>query len=307
MVFHKYGKIKPIGYEENAELLTSPEDDIYIEEKIDGGNFRFMLKDGRIIFGSRTQSIGDSTREIGGNWKRCVEYIKEKLPTKDLEKLKPESSSFVFYGECCIKHTFDYDWEKIPPYLGFDILDLNTDKFLGYEEKLNIFTELGLHMVPLIKIVKAKDIIKLDDSIVPKSVYSSPSSPPEHQQAEGIVFKNYNKQIFAKYVREKFKEENRKTFGEGKKFAKNDDERIVAIYCTNSRIEKNIYKLLDYGNKLELPLMKHLPKEVLTDIYEENWNEICFSSWSVNFKNIRKKITGRCLNVLKKMITNSAL
>ncbi|MDP2692222.1 MAG: hypothetical protein Q8O88_01120 [bacterium] len=138
------------------------------------------------------------------------------------------------------------------------------------------------------------------DDIVPQSAYA-------RDRAEGIVFKNYTKQIFAKYVTEKFKEVNKETFGGNKKYSQNDSDRLVCMFCTNSRIEKNLFKLLDEGNKLEMPLMTQLPKRVLNDMMEEHWKEICMSSWSINFRDTRKKVTGRCAAVLRQMITNNVL
>ncbi len=301
MTFHKYPKIKILGHEDNEDILANPEDEIVIEEKIDGANFRFMLKEGRIIFGSRTQSIGDDQKEIGGNWKRCVEFIK----SKHAEDTTHFFESYIYYGECCVKHTMAYNWETMPPFLGFDIYDLKEEKFIDCLEKEDVFADAGLPEVPHIKIVKAKDIKELTDADVPESKYYAIST--EDKQAEGIVLKNYKTQTMAKYVREKFKEANRETFGGGKKYAENDDERIVAMFCTNARIDKCTFKLLDEGFKIEMPLMATLPKKVIEDIYEEHWNEICMSSWSVNFKNIRKKVTARCLAVLKQMIVNNSL
>ena len=43
MTFHKYHKIKLLGNEDNQGILSDPDDDIIIEEKMDGGNFRFMI------------------------------------------------------------------------------------------------------------------------------------------------------------------------------------------------------------------------------------------------------------------------
>ncbi len=293
--FKKYPKIKQLGHEENEELLKDPEDEIVIEEKIDGANFRFMIKDKKIIFGSRTQQLEDDS---GGNWKRCIEFIKEKFEKTERQFLE----GYIYYGECITKHTMDYDWEKILPFLGFDIYDLETNKFI--EEKDVAFAKMGLPNIPQIKVVQAKDIKSLTDDDVPISKYASPSS--KDQKAEGIVLKNYNKQIMAKYVREKFKEANRETFGQSGKFTETDDDRIVAMYCTNARIDKIIFKLIDDGHKLETKLMEHLPKRVMEDIYEEHWKEICWSKWSINFHQVRKKISKRCFSVLKQVITNNA-
>jgi hypothetical protein len=298
MTFSKYHKLRILGHLENKGILSDPEDTIIIEEKIDGANFRFMIKDGDIIFGSRTQQLEHNS---GGNWKRCIEYIKDRFENKETKFCE----GYIYYGECCVKHTMSYNWEEIPPFLGFDILSLKTGRWLGFVKRTSMFTDAALKIVPFIKKIKAKDMEQLTDKDVPVSKYASPSS--EDQQAEGIVIKNYPKQLMAKYVREKFKEQNRTAFGGGKKFAADDDSRIVAAFCTNARIDKALFKLIDDGHKLDMPLMQYLPKAVTEDIYEEHWKDICFSSWSVNFKSIRKKITTRCLNVLKQVIINSAL
>ena len=294
----KYPKIHPLGADENKDIFLVPDDEIIMEEKVDGANFRFVMRDGRIIFGSRTQSIGDSEQEIGGNWKRCVEYLKEKLTGKNLP------SNLMFVGECMVQHSIAYDWERVPPYLGIDVMDLSTGQYLTYNEKKTMFENLDLNIVPLIGVMPVSHLLKtypkFEDSMVPKSnYYPGP--------AEGIVFKNYSKQLMAKYVTDKFKEVNRETFGGGKKFAENDDERIVAMFCPNSRIDKIIFKMLDEGYKLEMQMMAELPRRVIQDIMEENWKEICMSTWSVNFRNTRKKITNRCVSVLKQIMTNQAL
>ena len=293
-VFSKYPKIKYLGDEENKDLLVDPEEKIIIEEKIDGANFRYMIKDNRIIFGSRNQAIGDSEIEIGGNWKRCVEYIKEKY-TKN-----PFPEGYLYYGECIIKHSMSYDWDKIPPFLGFDILSFDTEKFIQYENKKQIYNKSNIELVPLIKKIKAKELKEFTDEDIPQSKYST-------SRAEGVVFKNYKNQVFAKYVAAKFKETHRKTFGGGKKHAKDDGEVFIAIYCTNARIEKCIFKLIDSGVKLDMLMMRDLMKMVFNDIIEENWKEICWSTYSLNFPKLRSEIGKRCVLILKQMIVNNIL
>jgi hypothetical protein len=157
-----------------------------------------------------------------------------------------------------------------------------------------------LPVVPHIKICKASELLKWDDNIVPQSQYYD-------GQAEGLVFKNYDKQLMAKWVVTKFKEDNKKVFGGSKRKAKNDNEMLIAIYCTNRRIDKCILALINEGHKLDMPLMHHLPKKVYSDIMEEHWREVCFSHWSVNFKDILKLISQRCLAVLKNAIANNAI
>ncbi len=126
-------------------------------------------------------------------------------------------------------------------------------------------------------------------------------------EMEGLMIKNYDKQMFGKYVTEKFKEVNKAVFGQSKKYAANDSERLVAIYCTNPRIDKQVFKLIDQGEKLDMTMMTKLPKMVVEDIFEEHWREIGWSNWSINFKEFRSKVAQRCVAILRQLMTNNAL
>lgn len=297
--FRKYPKIKYLDDEETKDIFADDDDEIIVEEKADGASARFYVKDGKIFFGSRNKPIGDSDEMIDGNWRRWTEYVKKKV-IPNLDELP--RCAVIFYGEAMLRHTINYDWEKIPPFLGFDVMTVGDGKFVDYDEKVSIFENADLPIVSLIKRVKAKELrdAKLDDDFVPKSQYYD-------GWAEGVVFKNYKKQIFGKMVTAKFKETNKKIWGTSKKFAETNNEAVVATYCTNPRIDKCIFKLIDDGHKLELSMMSHLPKMVYTDIFEENWRDICLSQWSVNFKEIRKLVNKRCFEVLKQVITNNEL
>jgi len=297
--FKKYPKIKHLGDEDVSDIFSEPDDEIVIEEKMDGANFRFAIVDNRLIFGTRNCLIDEDQ----GNkmFNKSVEYVKEKLKPVDLKKY----NNYIFYGENMVRHTLDYDWIRTPPVLMFDIFDLKTGQFVNYDQKTKIFKELDLVQVPLVIMTTSKKVVSLYVSEIAKE--TSPSILVKQSkygdfQAEGVVFKNYEKQMFAKYVREQFKEQNKLTFGGSKKYATNDDSRITLEYCTNARIEKIIFKLIDEGNKLEMKLMEKLPKQVYLDIWEEHFKDIIKSNYVVDFRKLRKLITKRCLNVLKKVI-----
>lgn len=311
MIFEQYHKIKRLGDDDNKGILDDPNDIIYVQEKIDGGNFRFYITaEGKIIFGSRTQQLTSnegSDDNMAKDFRRCANYVREILKDKPLENYQ----GLIFYGESCHKHTITYDFEHMPPFLLFDIKILEQGKYLEQPQVQIIAETLGFTMVPLIGVFAADDEeIKqyLTEDGVPKSMYSLLSA--QDQQAEGVVLKNYNKQLFAKFVRDKFKEKNAEAFGGNPKYNKVDDTdnaEIVFKYCTNQRIEKSIFKLLDEGHKLEMPLMGLLPVAVYSDIMVEEWKEIVFSKYKVDFGLMKKTVTKRCLAVLQQVMTNNAL
>jgi len=311
--FHKYLKIYTFGHDENKEIFKDPEDEIVIQEKIDGGNFRFMIKDDKVIFGSRTQQITDDEGNevnVSKDFNRVVLFVRNRVEeAKKQQNIKSFKflENFIFYGEACHKHTMSYNWEKIPPFLGFDVYDMKTNKFLDCGEAQALFASFNLEFVPIIDIVKAKDIKEINDDIVPVSRYALLSNPT--QKCEGVVFKNAKKQIYAKYVRNEFKEENAKAFGGNPKYNNegNNNGDFIFKYCTNPRIDKIIFKLMDEGNKLEMQLMKHLPKRVLFDIWEEHWQDIRDSNWVLDMGDLRRKIPKRCVAVLQQVIVNTGL
>lgn len=302
-IFHKYPKIFALGHEENAEIFNNPDDLIWVEEKIDGTNIRIFIHDGKITFGSHKRELDENPEKF---FIRILEYINYKLKGKDLSKY----NNYILYGEGCIKHTINYDWDKIPPFLGFDILDCNTNRFLKPKDASLIFESLGFTFVPILNlelnILTAKTasffLSELNDEKLPQSKYYLGS-------VEGLVFKNYNKEIdiFAKYVSTKFKEKNEDAFGVSKKKARtrdenNNNELFISTYATNARIDKGIFALIEDGNILDMKLMHKLPKYIMDDIWEENWKELINSNYIFDFKDLRQKISKRCLNVLKNII-----
>lgn len=297
--FHKYPKIRGLGHEDVKDILLAGK--ITIQEKIDGANFRFKQKNGKIIFGSRTQPLGTEEDNIGGNWERCVEHIKNKTNKEILKELDP-NEQLVFYGENCVKHTVNYDWEKIPPFLGYDILDTAKKEFLPSNEAQRIYQALGLDYVPVIWQGTTQEINKTHTEV--------PDSKYKNGKAEGIVIKNETTGMKAKVVTPEFKEENWKTFGGGIKKANKygkDEDVIVAKYCTNARIIKNIHKLEDDGYKLDKTMMASLIKKVLQDIYTEQGISILMSSYKIDTKKLRGKIAKRCNAVLQQEMINKAL
>lgn len=290
----KYPKIKQLGDKENEDIFLYADDYIVIQEKIDGANFRFMLVDGEIMFGSRTRELGGGL-EDSKQWKRCIDYINEQV---DIEILK-KYDNCIFFGESCTRHSTPYDFTDMPPFLGFDVYNTEFHRFASLDDVRIIFKFLRLPIVPCIRICKACEMTQPTDDSVPKSLYYD-------GQAEGIVFKNYKQQIFAKFVTKKHKESATKVFGGSRKWATDDVGRIVATYCTNPRIEKMIYKLMDDGEILDMKLMSKLPNGVFFDIRDEHYKDILSKNLLVDVGLLRKQIAKRCLSVLKQFLTNQA-
>lgn len=297
MTFHKYSKIHHLDKEEVEHIFDDPEDEIIIEEKIDGANFRFFKVPGKdeLVFGSRNQQLHEKDNgRYSKSFDRTIQYVLDNI---DIDQV-PEG--YIIYGESCHPHSLEYDWENMPPFLGFDIRSIETGKYVMYDMRQELFEAMNLPTVPLIARVPAKDVPEYEDKDIPKSKYSV-------LQAEGVVFKNYVKQVFSKKVTDKFKEKNSLTFGGGRKRAESNEELFIATYVTNARIDKHIYKNLDRGEKLSKELIGPLIKQIWNDIWKEEGKEITYKFDKLNFKKTRNMLAQRIIAVLENMLENEKI
>lgn len=304
MTFKKYPDIERLGHEDNQEILKFQEDTLVIEEKVDGGNGSFWLEeDGIIHFGSRNR---DLTLE-GDNKMFALYQSQLRSQLEDLEKqgikLNPD---YIYYIEWMQKHTISYT--KAPIVIGLDIRhkrSMDTEDsglFISRESKEQEFRRLNIEVVPLVWRGTVGDLKKLNiNDLIPQSKYFD-------GKAEGIVIKNYNRmhrrehhQLYAKLVREEFKEDNKAVFG-GVRQKESDTQRIIIRFCTEARIRKAIFKFLDEGEELSLKLMAKVPRYVLNDILKEEFSTIAESYNFLDFKEMRQKIPKLCLNAIKEMM-----
>lgn len=304
--FFKYPEIERLGHEDNRDILLFDEDNIIIEEKVDGGNGSFWLDDdtGLTYEGSRNRNLITDQDE--------KTFARQRIKLRELLKDKKLNSDYIYYIEWMQKHTINYT--NAPEVIGIDIRLKHSAKeegcglFLGRETREQEFNRLGIENVPMIWRGTAKQLRETEImTLIPKSKYYDGF-------AEGIVIKNYarkarsgNHQLYAKLVRDEFKECNKAVFG-GVKNKESDTYKIFEEFATDARIRKIILTLLnEEGMKLELPLMKYLPSRVTKDILKEEFGTIYEKYKFIDFKELRSLVTKRCLAVIKDMMTASAM
>ena len=294
-VFKTYQKILRVGHKDTEGIFDNGI--VIVEEKMDGANVRWMLdsENEELRFGSRKVELTHA--KDPGQFTRFVEWLKENISVMDLEE------DYVYYAEYMIPHTIQYNWRKTPLILGFDIYDCHAEEFVTLEEAQELFENINVPFVPVIDIRDSSEIT-LDylDKVIPESKYYNGT-------AEGVVFKNYDKQLFAKLIAEGFKEVNEQVFGKGKKQAMREDPTLYILkkYCPPRRIEKIIKKLEKESHEIEMSLMKILPKTVWEDLLEEEAASILNEKVVVDLPRLRKLLTKRCVNVLQRYITMRSL
>lgn len=284
---NKFKKGHWLGHLDNEGILGTP---VIISEKIDGANSSaYVNDDGVLICRSRNNELIDDKSD-NKMFTRMEEYM------ETVHAITPFEPGFIYFGENCIKHTINYG--EMPPFVGFAVLDITSGEYIK-----DWYTHYDNRDIPR---VKFKEIInptveKLEKYLNHKSAWGTIET-----LAEGIFIVNYEKQMFAKIVLDSFKEKNAEIFGAPAK-KQDDTQKAVDMFCTTARVHKGIYKLRDeYGIDVDMVMMKTLPLEVYNDILQEEIIIISKKFGTINFKNMRKRVSGKCAIMLKDFILNQA-
>ena len=309
MVFKKYPDIERLGHDDNREILLYSEDTLVIEEKVDGGNGSFWLEEDKIIhFGSRNRDLTIENDDKA--------FERQQIQLKEhLNKLQEEgillNQDYYYYIEWMATHTIRYT--SVPYVIGLDIrlkrsmLENEYGLFLGRDTREQEFKRLNIENVPCIWRGTVAELKKLNiRELIPKSKYYD-------GWAEGIVIKNYcrkaregNHQLYAKLVREEFKEDNKAVFGSVRQTT-SDTQKIVEEFCTDARIKKAVLKFVNEDSlPLDLRLMKKVPTYIIKDILKEEFSTIYDKYKFIDFKEMKSKIPKMCLRVINEMMIEKA-
>jgi hypothetical protein len=317
----KYPKIGRIGHDENNGILE--EGHLVVKEKMDGANIRFTYypEEDRIVFGSRNveywndgnQVITDSEKrwftinsylnklprvnrkterqdDVDKSFNHAIEFVRE---TVDLERLTTQDiywGPLTFFGEAMHSHTLDYDWDETPPFLGFDIYNHNSEKFLQYELAEDLLERLGLPTVPVVYEGPAMKFTNLE----------APDSEYHDGPAEGVVIVNETTGQRAKYRSDKFKEmHSSQSVSDPDEYEPSDGEVLARKFTTEARVLKMIHKYENRGRTIEMSIMEDLWEDVFDDIIEEEFETIFLGNYDINTKNFRSEVAGITADVLQ--------
>lgn len=294
----RYPKIRSLDHETVAEIDRAGS--IVVTEKLDGANFRFTYDrtDG-FIFGSRN-TVGDALSH--DQFHKPIHFINEACDIDALLSVQDEYGQFVVFGEAMIPHRISYDADLTPPFVGFDVWNVDKQTFYNTERSKELIAEIGLPFTPIVDTIPASDFEEWDPTI-PQSAYYD-------DQAEGVVLKNHETETYWKIVRDAFKEKQHLGSSDDRTFLEterslSDTERIVKEYVTPARVESVAHQLVDDGrwSTIEFPMMKVLPKAVIRDtMTEEGGTLVIEEDIELNTSEFRSLVSKRCSHTLRKMV-----
>lgn len=155
---------------------------LWLQEWVDGGLLRFQLQDdGLLLFGNDERVFDPGAVPVG--YRCAVRNVREAFDRDGLRAAADDPASVVFYGVAPRYERVAYDWNRTPAFLGFDVWNAATGKFLPPDAVERTFERLGL--TPLNAVAKEARATDFD----PGS-YTVPASNWRDGPAAGVLVRN---------------------------------------------------------------------------------------------------------------------
>ncbi len=273
-----------IGHRAIADLFVGP---VVIQEKIDGSQFSFCLRDGEVECRSKGATL--HTTAPDKMFARGVETV---LALKD--RLLP---GFVYRGEYLNKpkhNVLAYDRTPNGHVALFDIEDTNKGEqfFLSHDEIAAEAARLGLESTPVLFVGEVTDPNMLRALLDSVSCLGG-------AKIEGVVVKNYakftedKKVMMGKFVAESFKEVHAGEWRTANPTQGDVQTSLIAAYRTPARWAKAVQHLREAGTIEGSPRdIGLLIKEVGEDVARECTQEIKDALFDHFWPHIRRGLTG---------------
>jgi len=155
---------------------------LWLLEHVVGEQLRFRLQpSGRLQFGDETRVF--DADGVPTAYEHAVSHVRARLDRDRLRNAVAEPSSVVFYGEAMHAAGVDYEWERTPSFLGFDVWSDGREQFRPPDAAEQIFEQLGLH--PVNAVEKERNARDFDPE-----AYTIPESAWYDGPAAGVVVRN---------------------------------------------------------------------------------------------------------------------
>jgi hypothetical protein len=239
MTFIPYHHVEKLGHEEVSDILYGT---CHIYSKLDGTNASVWSECNYIYAGSRKRQLEEGKDNAGFlSWVYHSEGLQDFLATYPQYRL---------YGEWLVPHTLKtYREEAWRRFWVFDVLDSRCGKLIPVEDLASLLTDHGIDYISALAIINNPTEEQLVGIMNNTNTFLIEDGAGP---GEGIVIKRYDnyvnrfdKQVWAKMVRNEFKEANKKTFGiketDGRKVVESE---IAEEFVTEALVKKELSKIV---------------------------------------------------------------
>ena len=249
---------------------------LWLLEKIDGAQLRFQLQEsGLIRFSDRDRVYTDSD-SIPEPYQHAVRHVRNNLDRDALRNAVEDVESVVFFGEATHRHTIDYEWDRLPSFLGFDVYSADNGGFLPPDAVQGIFRQLSLEPINAFE-------RELNTRDFDPDSYTVPDSAWYDGPAEGVIIKN-KRGGRAKLLHPEFQDAEDFVPIEG------SAEEVTETLATEKRFQRLSQRLTDRGKPVSF---ETLYDEMLTDIIRQEHGRLYHGASSLDLSAFRSELAAR--------------
>jgi len=155
---------------------------LWLVEHTDGADFRFQLQSsGGLQFGDNRRVYAPA--DVPPGYQHAVRYVQERLDRGALRDAVENVEDIVFFGTATVQGAVEYDWERTPSVLGYDIWDASEGQFRPVTAVGQIFEGLGLDAANVFE--RERNARDFDPD-----AYTTPDSAYYDGPAAGVVVRN---------------------------------------------------------------------------------------------------------------------
>ncbi|NHX36283.1 MULTISPECIES: hypothetical protein [Halolamina] len=148
---------------------------LWLLEFVEGTPLRFQLRaSGAIRFGGERRTYDDS---IPRPCRRAVRHVRERLDREALRGAVDDVTDLTFLGRATHRERIDYDWDRLPPFLGVDVWSADAGAFRPPGAVEAIFERLGLDPVTAVeREVNSRDFDPVGYEMPESAWYDGPAA-----------------------------------------------------------------------------------------------------------------------------------
>lgn len=257
---------------------------LWLLEQVEGSLVRFQLQEsGLIRFGGPTRTYRDFDA-VPDPCRRAVRHVRESLDRQALRDAADDVEALTFLGTATHLERLNYDWERLPPFLGSEVWSATSESFRPPDAVSGIFERLGLS--PLNAFERERRGRDFDPDC-----YEIPASAWADSPAAGIVIRN------KRGGRAKIANSKRTDCDFPAALDADDAESLADAVVTESRFERVTQRLQARGSS---PTVDKLQERVLDDIYREEHGRLFTGREPVQRKAFRAAVATRTQQFLRK-------
>ncbi|WP_435115657.1 hypothetical protein [Halolamina sp. C58] len=272
----QYPPIPAVGDEAAPEFAGH----LWLLEAVEGSILRFQLREsGAIRFGGQ-QRVYRADDAVPRPCRRAIRHVRERLDRAALRRAVDDVGSHTFVGWATHRERIDYDWERLPPFLGVDVYGAE-DAFRPPDATETIFDRLGLD--PANAIERERHSRDFD----PGS-YRIPESAWYDGPAAGVVIRD--KRAGRAQL------ENSEILTQSKSsIASENADSLAAAVATDRRFERVATRLRERG---QAPTVDELRDRVLEDVYREEHGRLFGGDRAIDESAFRTAVARRAQRFL---------